>query len=82
MVEVLLDFRGKLDVNAIGIGETQEEVVASAMTTRTPEHGLLLAAEVIGPMQDRGAIGDTIADMIDAWLALRENECMMIVIAA
>src|SRR5947209_2381246 len=69
-------------MHTLGIGKTQEEIVAGAMATGTPEDGTLLATQVVRPGEHLRASGDTIANMIDIWLALRQNERMMVITAA
>src|SRR5579875_2582364 len=69
-------------MDAVGVGEAQEEIVARAVAPRSPENGSLLAAQVISPGQQVGTSGNAVSDMIDILLALHENQRVMIAIAA
>src|SRR5258708_39500829 len=56
---VLLKFSRQLNLHAIRVGETQEEVVARAVASRTPEDRALLTTQIIGPGQQFRASGNT-----------------------
>src|SRR5579883_1770235 len=52
------------------------------MASRSPQQRHLLMAQGIGPAQEFGTTGNSIANMIDALLPLNKQQGMMIVIAA
>ena len=69
-------------MNAVGIGEAHEEIIACSMTPRPPQERCMTAAQMIGPTQQFGAVRDALAYVINRWLALREHERMMVGVAA
>ena len=82
VVVVLLELGGKFDVHAFCVGDTQEEILASAMTAGTPENGGLMAAQVVAPCQQFGAIEDAVAYVIDIHLPLDKGDRVVVSIAA
>src|SRR5579875_1343300 len=81
LIKILLQLCRQFNLDTFRVGKAQEEIIARAMTARSPQQRYPMTAQVISPCQQRRAIRQSESDVVNVLVALHQYQRMMIAIA-